>query len=120
MDDDPGVRWEYRRPPAPEGREARPAERSHAAIPIAVAVVAVGLFFGTYSLLVPAVLGLVLLASGLAFLSSRINPLSVHFYLTRKPSWSAVGVVFLGGLLLLAEAYTLWVNGGAARLLPHA
>ena len=110
---------EPRRPNRTEREEDRPAERSHAAIPIAVVVVGVGLYFGTYSILVPTVLGLVLLASASSFLSSRVNPLSAHFYLSRKPSWAAVGVVLLGALALLGEAYELWLRGGAARLLPH-
>jgi hypothetical protein len=109
----------YQRPVRSGRLEERPAERSHAAIPVAVAVVLVGLYLGTYSLLLPGVLGLALLLAGVSFVSSRINPLSVHFYLTRKPSWAAVGVVWLGALVLLAEAYELWLHGGAARLLPH-
>ena len=95
------------------------AERSNAAIPVAIVLVAVGLFLGMYSLLVPAVLGLVLLLTGMSFVSSRLNPLSIHFYLNRKPSWAAIGAVFLGALALLLEAYELWVRGGVGRLVPH-
>jgi hypothetical protein len=98
--------------------EERSAVRSNAAIPVAVVVVGAGLYFGAYSLVVPAVLGLILLACGMSFVSSRLNPLSVHFYLDRKPSWAAVGVVLLGALALLGEAYELWLHGGAARLWP--
>jgi hypothetical protein len=110
---------EYRRPVRPDRLEARPAERSNAAIPVAVVVVGVGLYFGTYSLVIPGALGLLLLVSGTSFLSSRLNPLSTHFYLSRKPSWAAIGVVFLGAVALFAEAYELWLRGGPARLLPH-
>ena len=109
----------HRRPVRHEQLEARPAERSNAAIPVAVVVVVAGLYFGTYSLIVPGLLGLLLFVSGTSFLSSRLNPLSTHFYLTRKPSWAAIGVVFLGALVLFAEAYELWLQGGAARFLPH-
>jgi hypothetical protein len=119
VDDYRDLPREYRRPARTGRLEAKPAERSHAAIPVAVAVVGAGLYFGTYSLLVPAALGFVLLVSGTSFLSSRLNPLSAHFYLSRKPSWAAIGVVVLGALALLAEAYELWLHGGAARLLPH-
>ncbi len=101
-----------RRAPA----EARPAERSHAAIPVAVVVVGLGLYFASYSLLIPALLGILLLTSGLSLMSSRLNPLSPHFYLTKKPSWAAIGVVFLGGLGLVAEAYELWLRAGAGDL----
>lgn len=119
MDDYRELPRPYRRPVRSDRWEERSAQRSHAAIPVAVAVVVVGLYLGTYSLLLPALLGFVLLLAGVSFVSSRINPLSVHFYLTRKPSWAAVGVVWLGALVLLGEAYELWLHGGAVRLLPH-
>jgi hypothetical protein len=92
--------------------------RSNAAIPVVVVLVVVGLYFGQYSFLVPASLGLVLLFSAGSFLSTRLNPLSAHFYLPRKPSWLAIGVVFLGALGLCWYAYTLLVRqvGGAV---PH-
>jgi len=107
------------RPSERSGRLETAHERSHAAIPVAAVLVAIGLYFASYSLLVPGLLGLVLFASGASFLSTRLNPLSPHFYLTRKPSWAAIGVVFLGALVLLAYAYELWVRGGPAKLLPH-
>ncbi len=111
----------YRRPAPPraERLEAPRSERSHAAIPVAVVLVGAGLYFAKDSLLVPALLGVVLLLSGLSFLSTRLNPLSPHFYLTRKPSWAAIGVIFLGATALLGEAWVLWSSGGASRLLPH-
>ena len=93
--------------------------RSHAAIPVAIVLVAAGVVLGPYSLLVPLALGLVLLASGLSLFSSRINPLSPHFYSSRKASWSAVAVVFLGSLGLLWYAYYLWTSRLGA-VLPHA
>lgn len=102
----------------PRRDEPKVAGRSHAAIPVAVAVVLAGFYFGSYTLLVPASLGILLLISGFSLLSSRINPLSPHFYLTRKPSWSAIGIVFLGALALFADVYYLWKTelGG---LTPH-
>ncbi|HTP54480.1 MAG TPA: hypothetical protein VML94_05935 [Thermoplasmata archaeon] len=110
----------YARPAA--GRPNRSAEvetsRSNAAIPAAIAVVAFGVYLGKFSILVTALLGLTLLYSGGSFLSSRLNPLSPHFYLTRKPSWAAIGVVFLGALVLLWGAYAMWLRG-FGPLLPH-
>jgi len=99
----------YARPPAGRPRRAAEVEsrRSNAAIPVAIVLAGVGLYFGQYSLLVPGLLGLVLFASGASFLSTRLNPLSPTFYLTRKPSWLAVGVVFLGALVLFADTYVL-------------
>ncbi len=103
----------YVRPPP--SRPSRAAElegerrRSNAAIPVVVVVVIVGLVLGPYTFLAPAFFGFVLLVAGGSFLSTRLNPLSPHFYLTRKPSWLATGVVLLGALLLLWDAYTLFV-----------
>lgn len=107
-------------PPRPSRAAETQAEprRSNAAIPVAVGLVGVGLYLAQYSLLFPGVLGGVLLASGGSFLSTRINPLSPHFYLTRKPSWTAIGVVFLGALALLGEAYLLWAARGGP-VWPH-
>lgn len=105
----------YPRPYAhpPVARPSRAAEvenearRSNAAIPVAVVVVVVGLVLGRYTFLLPGILGLILLFVTFSFLSTRLNPLSPHFYLTRKPSWPAVAAVFLGALLLLWDAYSL-------------
>jgi hypothetical protein len=116
--------WEappvYRRPsssrPEPAAEEER--SRSHAAIPVALVVVIVGAYLGRYTLLAPSALGLLLLVSGLSLLSSHLNPLSPHFYLSRKPSWTAIGVVFLGALALLADAYVLWTDR-LGPILPH-
>ncbi len=104
------------------GRPNRAAElertRSNAAIPVAVAVVAVGLYLGQYTVLLPALFGLVLFASGGSFLSTRLNPLSAHFYLPRKPSWLAIGVVFLGALGLFYGAYLMWLDR-VGPVVPH-
>jgi hypothetical protein len=94
--------------PAPEV-----PRRSHAAAPITVTLLLVGLIVGAYTVVVPAVLGGFLLLSGLTFLSTRLNPLSVGFYLTTKPSWPTIGLLFLSGLLLLGSAYGYYVSGFA-------
>jgi Ca2+/Na+ antiporter len=103
----------YARPAA--GRPNRAAEvesrRSNAAIPVAIAVVAFGVYLGKYSVLLTVFLGVVLLCSGGSFLSTRVNPLSSHFYLAKKPSWAAIGVVFLGALALFGVAYAMWAHG---------
>ena len=102
----------YGRPVARPNRAAEvESRRSHAAIPVAIVVVAVGAYLGKFSVLLPALLGVVLLYSGGSFLSTRLNPLSPHFYLTRKPSWAAVATVFLGAVVLLGLAYTMWLHG---------
>lgn len=109
----------YGRPVGRPNRAAEaPAARSHAAIPVALAVVGFGLYLGRYSILITALLGIVLLYSGGSFLSTRLNPLSPHFYLTRKPSWAAVGVVFLGAAALLGAAYAMWLHG-MGPVFPH-
>jgi hypothetical protein len=101
---------------APPTEEERP--RSNAAIPVAVVLALVGLYLGRYTLLAPAAVGLLLVLSGLSLLASHLNPLSPQFYLTRKPSWAAIGVVFLAGLGLLADAYALWKDR-VGSVLPH-
>lgn len=96
--------------------------RSHAAIPVAVVLVALGLWAAKFTILVPALLGVVLIGVAVSFLSTRVNPLSVGFYLPVKPSWSAIGVVALGALVLLATVYLYWVHALAPVLpthLPH-
>ncbi len=97
---------------APPERPNRAAivenRRSNAAIPVALVLLGIGLYLGRYTLLVPAVLGVVLLCAGGSFLSTRINPLSPHFYLTKKPTWLAVGVVFLGALILFYDTWLLF------------
>ena len=104
-------------------RTVRPVElesrRSNAAIPVAVAVVLAGLYLGTYTIIVPALLGLVLLFSSGSLLSTRINPLSATYYLSKKPSFLAIVVVFLGALILFGGAYDLWVHQLAPLVPPH-
>ena len=105
----PGVSYgRPRRPVAPPPPE--PPRRSNAAIPVAIVVVGVGLYLARYTILLPILLGVVLLYAGAAFLSTRLNPLSPHYYLTNKPSWSAIGVVFLGSLALLWASYAMYLD----------
>lgn len=99
----------------PEDVESR---RSNAAIPVAVGVVLIGLYLGSYSILFTALLGVMLLLSSGSLLSTRLNPLSPTFYLTKKPTFLAIGVVFLGALTLFGGAYYLWLHH-LAPILPH-
>ena len=110
----------YHRPTNPPPNRAAETEtkRSHAAIPVALVLVVVGLYLSQYTVLLTALLGAALFFSGTSFLSTRLNPLSPHFYLTRKPSWLAIGVVFLSALGLLAAAFELYVHG-LAPILPR-
>jgi hypothetical protein len=90
---------------------SRERRRSHAAVPVAFFLLLLGALLGHYTVLVPFLLGLLLFGSGASFLSSRLNPLSTSFYLTTKPSWSAIGAVFLSGMVLLLVAYEYLVRG---------
>jgi hypothetical protein len=90
---------------------AEPKRRSHAAAPVAVAILFAGLLLGTVTILLPALLGFFLFLAGLSFLSTRMNPFSIGFYLTTKPSWTAIGVIFLSALLLWVVAYAYLVHG---------
>ncbi|HYB63583.1 MAG TPA: hypothetical protein VEE86_04085 [Thermoplasmata archaeon] len=103
----------YHRPAAPPPNRAaeNAPQRSHAAIPVAIVLVMLGLYLSQFTLLLTALVGVVLFLSGASFLSTRLNPLSPHFYLTRKPSWLAIGVVFLSAFGLLAVAYWMFVHG---------
>jgi hypothetical protein len=103
-------------------RTARPTDlvsrRSNAAIPVAVAVVLVGLYLGSYWVLATALLGVTLLVSSGSLLSTRLNPLSATFYLDKKPSFLAIGVVFLGALILFGGTYYLWLHH-LGPIVPH-
>lgn len=95
-----------------------PPRRSNAAMPLTVAFLLVGLLIGAYTIVVPAILGGLLLLTGLSFLSTRLNPFSIGFYLTTKPSWPAIGLVFFSALVLLAAAYSYYASG-IAPILPR-
>jgi len=92
--------------------------RSHAAIPAAIVLAVIALYLARYTVLFPFAFGVVLFFSGVSFLSTRLNPLSPHFYLTRKPSWAAIGVVFLSAVLLVYAAYEMWQRSWGP-LFPH-
>jgi len=106
----------YHRPAVPPPNRAAevPTTRSHAAIPVALVVLGVGFYLSQYTVVLTALFGVGLFLVGLSFLSTRLNPLSPHFYLTRKPSWLATGVVFLSAFALLVGAFELYVH----RLAP--
>ena len=112
----------YARPPRrrPATRTAPPPgppRRSHAPAYAALAVLVLGLYLGQYSILVPAGLGLSLLLTAGSFVSARLNPLSIGFYLTTKPSWTSILLVFLSAFALLGAAYYDFVHG-IAPILP--
>lgn len=110
------VRPRYRRttssdPPDSPASVAQPAQRrSHVAVVPAVILLAVGWYLAHFSILFPAVLGFLLLSGALGLLGSRVNPLSSAFYLTTKPSWTAIGTVFLTGSVLLWMTYEYYIH----------
>ena len=110
----------YHRPTNPPPSRAAEVEskRSHAAIPVALVLLGLGLYLSQYTVLITALLGVMLSLSGLSFLSTRLNPLNPHFYLTRKPSWTATAVVFLSSLALLYATYELYIRG-IAPIVPR-
>jgi hypothetical protein len=101
----PPRRRPARRPPP------KPSKRSNAAIPVAIALFLAGLILGEYSILVPALIGIGLVYVALSFLSSRLNPFSLSFYLSVKPSWLSIGTLAFVGLILVAVAYGYYVSG---------
>lgn len=112
----PAPRHEPREAEEDDRPERRP-RRSNAAVPAAAVLLVVGLLVGPHSALVPALLGLGLLYVALTFVSSRLNPFSIGFYLTVKPAWTAILSVGLIGLLLVVLAYAD-VRRGLWPLLP--
>lgn len=101
-------------------RSASPmVDRSPVAGVVAVVLLFAGLLLASYTVLIPALLGLLLLSASVRFLSSRLNPLALGFYLPVKPSWTAIGVVAVVGLLLLSIAYADW-RSGLGPLLPRS
>jgi hypothetical protein len=108
----------YRRPVVRSNVSNPVVRHSNAAIPVVIVVVAIGVYLASYSLLVPALLALALFASGFSFLSARLNPLAISYYLNTKPSWGAVGVVFLGALGLAWATYLYYLRGWG-HILPN-
>jgi hypothetical protein len=108
------------RAPPPSRNRGPPPElrRSNAAIPVAIVLVGIGLYLSIYTILLTGVIGIVLLGSAGSLLSTRLNPLSGTFYVTRKPSFMAIGIVFLGALVLFGATYYLWVSQGGP-IVPH-
>jgi hypothetical protein len=83
-----------------------------------VVLLGVGLYLGTVTVLIPVLFGFVLLLAGGTLLSTRINPFSVGFYLTTKPSWAAIGLIFLSALILFYAGY-YYVAHGIGPVFPH-
>ncbi|MCI4352023.1 MAG: hypothetical protein L3K14_01350 [Thermoplasmata archaeon] len=116
------VRPRYRRSigsAAPESTPpvAQPVQhRSHVAILPAILLLAVGWYLARYSVIFPAVIGFFLLSGALGLLGSRLNPLATSFYLTTKPSWTAIGTVFLTGGVLLWMTYEYYFHAGGPVL----
>ena len=117
------IRYASRRPYRRPGRTTATGPpvrtRSHAAILPAVVVLGVGLWLGTFTILAPVSLGIFMLGAALSFLGSRLNPLSIGFYLNTKPSWSAIGMLFLAAGVLLYSAYTYYLNHWGPLIPTH-
>lgn len=118
------VRPRYRRKvatadPAPAAAAAAQVQRrSHVAIVPALLLLGVGWYLARFSILFPAILAFFLLSGALGLLGSRLNPLSTSFYLTTKPSWSAIGTVFLAGGALLWMTYEYYLHSWGP-IIPH-
>jgi hypothetical protein len=119
------VRPRYRRAAPSEGTESAPLpateqvrQRSHIAVVPALILLAVGWYLARYSIIFPAILAFFLLSGALGLLGSRLNPLSTAFYLTTKPSWTAIGTVFLTGAVLLWLTYEYYLHSWGP-VLPH-
>ena len=118
------VRPRYRRtigtdaPPSAPPAAEQVQRRSHVAIVPALILLGVGWYLARFSIIFPAIIGFFLVSGALGLLGSRLNPLSTAFYLTTKPSWSAIGTVFLTGAVLLYMTYEYYLHSWAP-VLPH-
>ncbi len=118
------VRPRYRRklttaePAAASPAAAQLQRRSHVAIVPALILLGVGWYLARFSILFPAILAFFLLSGALGLLGSRLNPLSATFYLTTKPSWSAIGTAFLSGGALLWMTYEYYLHSWGP-IVPH-
>jgi hypothetical protein len=118
------VRPRYRRNASTTEPEAAPpavqqvVRRSHIAVIPALILLGVGWYLARFSIIFPAVLGFFLLSGALGLLGSRLNPLSTAFYLTTKPSWTAIGTVFLTATVLLWMTYEYYIHSWAP-IFPH-
>jgi hypothetical protein len=92
--------------------------RSHIAVVPAFILLGLGWFLAHYTIIFPAIFGFLLLSGALGLLGSRLNPLSTSFYLTTKPSWTAIGTVFLAGGILLWMTYEYYVHSWGP-VVPH-
>lgn len=92
--------------------------RSHLAVIPALLLLGLGWYLARYSIIFPAVLGFFLLSGALGLLGSRVNPLSTGFYLTTKPSWTAIGTVFFAGSVLMWLTYEFYVHAWGP-VIPH-
>lgn len=103
--------------PTPARAPGRRAAARGAASPselvgvLAVVLLIVGLVLASTTILIPALLGLLMLSATGGFLSMRLNPFAATFYADRKPSWTAIGMVFVSGILLLSAAYATFRSG---------
>jgi hypothetical protein len=104
--------------PDAEAAPAKVPRRSNAAVYVALPVLVLGAALGTVTLLAPALLALLLFSSAIGFLGTRLNPLSPTFYLTTKPTWLSIGVLFGSAFLLGGIAYEEWLLH-LGPLLPH-
>lgn len=119
------MRPRYRRAVTPSGSASTPPVvsqpvqgRSHVAVIPAILLLGVGWYLARFTIIFPAVIGFFLLSGALGLLGSRLNPLSTAFYLTTKPSWSAIGAVFLAGGVLLWMTYEYYLHAWGP-VLPH-
>ena len=88
---------------------AQPTGESH--IGGILALILLGIGAAIAYLLTPilsALLGLLTLYIGWKFLKWRVDPMDMFYWMKSKPSWAAVGLTFLCGLLLFGISYLVY------------
>lgn len=86
-----------------------PVQESHAHGAVGLVLLIFG--FGVAYLLTPilsGLLGLLTLWVGWKFFKWRVDPMDMFFWMKSKPSWGAVGITWLSGLLLLGVSYFVY------------
>lgn len=100
--------------PIPVPAQAAPTKEGHEGGVLSILLLLFGA--GLAYLITPilsALLALLVFYLMVKFIKWRVDPMDMFFWMKHKPSWAAIGLTFLSGLLLLGISYFVYayVNG---------
>ena len=100
--------------PIPVPAQAAPTKEGHEGGVLSILLLLFGA--GLAYLITPilsALLALLVFYLMVKFIKWRVDPMDMFFWMKDKPSWAAVGLTWLSGLLLLGVSYLVYayVNG---------